>query len=220
MRIFISRELKTESILLKELTAQGHQLVAESLIEFELIPFNYFPPCHWIFFYSQKGVHYFFEMADPLRYTMSKFAVMGNGTAKALIEQGIVPDFIGNGNPIHTAECFEEEAFEQRVLFPQAKNSQKSVEKLLSNQIQIIDLAVYDNTPKKDIDIPFCEILVFTSPINAQAYFSKYELQEGQKIIAIGETTAQAVKNLGFLKYVTASSPSEKSLLIAIKDSL
>ncbi len=217
MRIFISRDLGQDSPFVQALEAKGDEVCCESLIEFDLVPFNYFPFCEWIFFYSPRCVQYFFEMAEANRYKNSKFAVMGPGTARAMIEENIIPDFIGNGIPEQTAESFADEAFEQRVLFPQAENSRKSIEKLISDQVEVIDMVVYTNTPKKEFAIPDSDILIFTSPLNAQTYFQKYTLITGQKILAIGKTTAESLRNLSIFKFSVANSPTTQGILAEIE---
>ncbi len=217
MRIFISRDLDKNSSLVQTLEAKGDVVYGESLIDFDFVPFNYFPFCEWIFFYSPRCVRYFFEMAHPNRYKNSKFAVIGPGTARAMIERDIIPDFIGNGNPEQTAESFGDEAYEQRVLFPQAENSRKSIEKLIADQVEVLDIVVYTNTPKKDFSVPESDVLVFTSPLNAQTYFDKYPLIKEQKIIAIGKTTAKGLHNLSISKYVVAASPTTAGILSEIE---
>jgi len=213
MHIYISRDLPADSPLVQQLEAKGDIVYAESLIEFDFVPFNYFPYCEWIFFYSPRCVQYFFEMANANRYKNSRFAVMGPGTARAMIERDIIPDFIGNGNPEQTAESFADEAYEQRVLFPQAENSRKSIEKLISDQVEVIDMVVYLNLPKKEFSIPPSDILIFTSPLNAQTYFDKYTLQDSQKVLAIGKTTADSLRNLSIFKVYIALSPTAKGIL-------
>lgn len=212
MRVFVSRTLKEDSTMLQQLMAAGYEVVGESLIDFDYIPFNYFPPCHWVFFYSPRCVHYFLDNADPMRYKMSKIAAVGIGTAKALVERGIVPDFIGNGKAEPTADSFSNEAFEQRVLFPQAKNSRQSVGKIIADSCEVINLVVYDNFPKKDFEIPPCEILVFTSPLNVVSYLAKYSIERGQRVIAIGDPTANALRESGILHVETAKETSEASM--------
>lgn len=218
MKIFISRDLKPSSPLRLALETEGYEVIGESLLEFDYVPFNYFPECEWIFFYSPRCVDYFFESADPRRYKHSRFAVLGPGTARAMIARDIVPDFIGNGRPPETAEAFGDEAFEQRVLFPQAKNSRKSVEKLLEGQIDIIDIVVYSNSPRQDVKLPACDILIFTSPLNAETYFNQHSLDTKQKVIAIGETTAASLRNLSIYQFKTAQSPTVAGILAAMKE--
>ena len=217
MRIFISRDLKRDSALVQRLETTGDIVIAESLIEFDFVPFNYFPFCEWIFFYSPRCVQYFFEMADANRYKNSRFAVMGSGTARAMIARDIIPDFIGNGNPEQTAESFGYEAYEQRVLFPQAENSRKSIEKLIGDQVEVIDMVVYTNLPKEDFSIPISDLFVFTSPLNAQTYFDKYSLNKNQKVLAIGKTTAESLRNLSIFKFDIASTPTAQGILNEIE---
>ena len=218
MKIFITRDLAPDSALHKMLSQKGHRIHAQSLIDFELVPFNYFPPCEWIFFYSPRCVDFFFEMADPRRYKGSKFAVMGGGTARALLTHDIVPDFIGNGIPAHTAEALAGEAQDTRILFPRAENSRRSIEKLLADdQVEVIDIIVYSNTPKVDFTVPKCEVLVFTSPLNAEAYFMLYDLKKGQKVVAIGKTTAEYLRSLEIYDLTTAESPTAAGIAAAIE---
>ena len=60
-KIFISRELNSDSIFKIKFENKGFEIWDESLLEFELIPFEKIPAVDWIFFYSQKGVHFFFN---------------------------------------------------------------------------------------------------------------------------------------------------------------
>ncbi len=219
MKIFITRDLKADDALRKMLQQKGYKVHAQSLIDFELVPFNYFPPCEWIFFYSPRCVDFFFETADPRRYRGSKFAVMGGGTARALLAHDIVPDFIGNGIPAHTAEALAEEAHDMRVLFPRAENSRRSVEKLLADdQIELIDIIVYSNTPKTDFTVPKCDVLVFTSPLNAEAYFMLYDLKKGQKVVAIGKTTAEYLRGLEIYDLTIAAAPTAEGIFAAVTE--
>jgi uroporphyrinogen-III synthase len=55
-------------------------------------------------------------------------------------------------------------------------------------------------------------VLVFTSPLNAVTYLSKFSLQEGQRVVAIGDSTAKALRDAGALKVKVAEAPNEKSL--------
>jgi uroporphyrinogen-III synthase len=48
--------------------------------------------------------------------------------------------------------------------------------------------------------------------MNAQAYFSHHARLPGQKIVAIGATTAEALARLGFSDVLIAAEPNERSL--------
>ena len=100
----------------------------------------------------------------------------------------------------------------QRILFPQAKKSRQSVQKVAGNRILSQSLLVYNNKPKIDCNMISRNLLVFTSPLNAEAYFHQNTLLPHQKIVAIGDTTANALKKMGYREIVIAGQPSERSM--------
>ena len=216
-KIFISRKLEEDSIFRKRLRDRGLEVVEQSLIEFTPVAFRTVPSCEWIFFYSPKAVQFFFKGLGERQLPDIQWAALGRGTAAALYNQGITPDFIGTGEPEGVAEAFVKDAVGQRVLFPQAQHSRQTVQEALNGQIEAITLVVYDNQPKRVFNIPLCEVLVFTSPLNAEAYFGKYTLQPGQAVVAIGTTTAAALHRLGAGEVKVAEEPSEAGLAAAVE---
>jgi len=226
LKIFISRDLKPTSPFKKELVALDMEIIGQSLIEFYPTPFNTIPVVDWIFFYSKNGVKFFLETftADNFLRVMAaknrpiQWAVMGKGTAATLEKHQIQPDFIGTGHPKATAKAFGEIAHQQKVLFPRAEISKQSVQNLLIGQIEIFDLIVYANKLKPTFFIPYCDILVFTSPLNVVAYFQKHPIQSKQKVVAIGKTTANALEKKGLQNIIVASQPSEKGLAATVTE--
>lgn len=215
-RIFISRELKEDSIFRARLEARGAEVLGQSLIAFTPASFGAVPPGEWIFFYSKKAVRFFFDgLGGPAPAGM-RWAALGRGTATALSARGVTPDFIGTGEPEGVAQVFAREASGQQVIFPQARQSRQSIQQLLEGQIKAISLVVYDNQPRQAFDIPFCQVLVLTSPLNAEAYFSKYALQESQAVVAIGSTTAAALRRMGIIDVHIADEPSEAGLATTV----
>lgn len=218
--VFISRELKADSIFYKMLLEANIKAVGQSLIELQAIDFQSVPKADWIFFYSKNAITFFFENIknqsfhfDKSRY---KWAAIGEGTAKRLADYEIEANFVGNGNPDETAIEFLKKAKNKTVLFPRATTSQQSIQKILSTQIQSLDVLVYENQPSQHIESRSEAVLVFTSPMNANAYLDKYPLKKHQKIIAIGQTTAKALKALHFENVIISSEPSEKGLAEAV----
>lgn len=215
-KIFISRNLKSDSIFLNRLESEGFEVRGESLLEFEFIPFKKIPDVDWIFFYSQKGVTFFFNHIRqnniPLRGNI-RFAGFGNMTSEKIKSFGVECHFIGQGNAKQTADLFLAQAKNQKVLFPRAKNSQRSVQQLIENQSLTVDFVIYKNKTKADFDIPKMDYLVFTSPLNAKAFFKKYKKQKGQKIFAIGNTTATTLADIGIKEVIFPQIPSEKNLV-------
>ncbi len=215
-KIFISRQQTVGSVFCKTLTDNGFGVHGESLIEISPVPFSGFPEVDWIFFYSKNGVKYFFgQLAPPLPPNV-RLATIGPGTAGYLEEHFAHPNFVGDGHAGNTARLFSEKIKGKKVLFPRAKNSEQSVQKLLEKGVTAIDLVVYENLPKEDFELPDFDCLVFTSPMNATAYFAKKKYREGQKVVAIGNTTAFALKSLGVENVVVADKPTESSLVAAV----
>ncbi|MFK7797370.1 MAG: uroporphyrinogen-III synthase [Aureispira sp.] len=210
-RIFISRNLAEDSIFKTTLEVLA-ELEAQSLIHFEAVPIVRFPECDWLFFYSKKGVDFGWAGLRT-RHPFPKVAVLGQASAEYLEQQyGYHADFVGTGAAEATAKAFLKNAKGQRVCFVQAQNSRQSVAKQLGHQVQAQTLVVYANTPKAVLSIPKCDILVFTSPLNAQAYYQQYAPQVHQTVVAIGQTTAKALEQLGISNFRIAPHPHEKAL--------
>ena len=190
-----------------------------SLVAFHGQPFSFFPTTEWIFFYSAKAATYFLEGLQQSELAWpndSKIATIGKGTARWLRQKGIEVHFVGTGNPGETCQQFLQEAEGKKVLFPQALHSKKSIEKLAGNSIQAEALVVYLNIAKEEFDLLPADVLTFTSPMNAQAYFGRYTRTEKQKLVAIGQTTRLALEHMGQKVNEQAVEPSEDSLVEAV----
>lgn len=211
MHVFISRKLSTDSVFRARLTAAGHQVTGRTLIEFEAVPFEKVPPCDWIFFYSRRAVRFFFDQLDgPLPGV--KLAALGSGTAGTLERYGHRADFTGTGQPEESARAFLSVAAGQRVLFPRARHSRQSVQQALGDAVESVDLIVYNNRPGTMIPGDSFDVLVFTSPMNARAYFDRRKRRSGQRVIAIGHTTAAALQLLDIQGVEVAPRPSEEAM--------
>ncbi len=217
--IFISRKLTSKSVFKKTLEAAGFQIHDQSLIRFRPVEFNRVPTSDWIFFYSKNAVKYFFAGLDAAELKIPekvKWATIGKSTAKALEKHINEIDFTGNGNTLETSTDFLKIANGQKVLFPRAEHSRKTIQQLLKGKIKDIDLIVYKNTPKKNIQIPDCDLLVFTSPMNVLNYFKQKALFEDQSVYAIGRTTAKTLVSVGIEDFLIAEEPSEAALAKAV----
>lgn len=215
--LFISRPLATDSPFYSIFPLDGPvRIYAESLLEFCAIPFDHIPPTDWIFFYSPNGVRFFFEQVKQQHLTISnsvRWAVLGDGTSKALREFGKAPDFAGNGLPDQVAPAFGVLAAGMRVLFPQASESRQSIQKFLGSAVETISMPVYQNQIRIDFQLPVTQLLIFTSPLNVQAFYTKYPERTSIPALAIGQSTRQALEALEFRKIYTVEKPSE--LLLA-----
>ena len=245
-QVFISRQLPVESVFLKKLAEKGFDVHGESLLNFSAVAFDVLPTVEWIFFYSQNAVRFFFQslaLSDNLMVSDNflelkartknfsdkvsdttkasdkggiRLATIGASTAQFLQQNFCKPNFIGTGVPESTSEAFLKVAKGQSVLFPRARNSRQSIQKLLGSEMKAIDLIVYENTIKKDIQLIDFEILVFTSPLNVAAYFSLKKLKSFQKVVAIGNTTAEALRKQGVEDIAISKKPSESGLVEAV----
>ncbi len=212
-KVFITRNLKETDFFKTALEEVGFSVFGTSLIDFSIVEFQDFPESDWLFFYSKNAVRYFFKQIDLENIKAIKIATIGQSTADFIINHySLKVDFIGTGEPLQTAKSFVEIAKHQKVLFPRAANSKKSIQKQLGSTIIQKDLIVYQNQPKTEFEIIAADFLVFTSPMNAQTYFGKVALKENQVVIAIGNTTAYELFKLGIKKVKIAKEPSEKGL--------
>ena len=205
--VFISRAQTKSSVFAAALQAGGWQVYGRSLLTLTPLPLAGVPVADWIFFASRHAVQFFLEQAGA-----GRLAALGPGTAAEIRRLGRAADFTGTGDPHATAQAFLPLAAGQRVLFPAARHSQQSILKLLGRAIEAIQLPVYDNAPLPDPPRLNQDILVFTSPMNAEAYFARRRLQPHQRVIAIGRTTAGALTAMGAPVAAIAAEPTEIAL--------
>lgn len=206
--IFISRAVNRE--LWFSRIGEQHFIVDQSLIEFSPVLFE-MPEADWVFFYSKNGVKYFFEQ-QPAQLAPYRWAAFGKQTALALSQYVLDIDFIGDGVPKNTADKFLDVKGEhEKVCFVRAQNSKKSVQQFIDFS-SIVDLVVYNNIPKKKIFSTNFDVLIFTSPLNVEAYFSVNSFHN-ESIIAIGETTAASLKPHVHCDILLSNEPSSRSLL-------
>lgn len=196
--IFITQNKRKEDYFIRTLSNLGYKTTCQSLIEFRLIPFKSITPFDWVFFSSKHAVKYFF-MQKPTLPKGLKFGVIGVSTGVELRKYGHVPDFIGQSNNIESiSRQFSNLAGNKKVLFPHAKGSFKSVQQIMPKKDNVINLAVYETIKYPEAEIPECEIVVFTSPSNVEAYFEKATFDvKKQKAVAMGDSTAKELQKHG-----------------------
>jgi uroporphyrinogen-III synthase len=107
------------------------------------------------------------------------------------------------------------EAAGASVLFAGATRSRRSIQRVLGDRVQPIDLAVYDNRPCADIPRIGAQVLIWTSPMNAEAYLNHFTPRADQRMIAIGPATAQTITDRGFACH-RSEGPTELDLWRAL----
>ena len=210
-KVFISRDLNDNSYFKKTLEAAGSTVEGRSLVDFEAAHFPALPPADWIFFSSKNGVKYFLEQQKIPKNL--KIAAIGEGTAAALSDHNVKVDFVGDiDDTAAIAQKFGKIAAGATVIFPQARQSMRTVQEQVGDQINAVDLVVYENKPASAKGLPEADVLVFTSPLNVRAYFKDNHIKKGQEIVVIGTTTAKAVEEAGVKEYHLSYAPDEVAL--------
>jgi len=123
--------------------------------------------------------------------------------------------FIGESKDLqNVAEDFEKLASTERVLFPIAKQSKRTIQKHLTKCVNVLEVVFYQTiqTPTR-ID---AETVVFTSPSNVESYMQlKHNRQNLKNAIAIGTTTASKLQSFG-IKPTISRDFNEQSLATAV----
>ncbi|URZ08987.1 uroporphyrinogen-III C-methyltransferase [Clostridium felsineum] len=155
-----------------------------------------------------------------VRKIKSKFAVIGNATAKALKNRGIVPEIISRK---HTGESLFEDIKgiikkEHKIFIPRSKNSRKYIkEELLTLGCKVDECFIYETIEGTVHDkkaFSNVDTIIFTSPStvkNMIAIFGEMAICE-KKIIAIGPITGQELDKIN-AEYSTCSECSEDAII-------
>lgn len=211
--VFISSELKENDYLKRVLEAHQYPVDNRSFIEFTPIGFDFPTDADWIFFSSKNGVKFFFEKVNSDKLKNIKLAAINQGTAQVVFELGYAVDFIGSGSDLsQIAKDFDEIAY-GKIIFPQAKRSMQSIQKNLTKNTDIETLVIYENQPVGITEARDEAILVFTSPMSAQAYFSHFEKKADQIVISIGNTTSKRLAELNVDGIITAFEPTPWAII-------
>lgn len=218
-KVFISREVGEHNYFRKALEKHNIEIEARSLIRtFPIVtvldPY-YLKHVEWIFFSSRNSVDYFFNLKPALSKHV-KFGVAGRGSEDSLRKVGHLADYVGEGGDIEdVAELFSAAVAGKTVLFPRAQDSLLSIQKALKPDTKVIDLPIYETVIEAHVDQSYADVLIFTSPSNVDAYFADNLLEPGQKVIAIGNSTAKKFEEMG-VKCILPYGPDEIGLAEAV----
>jgi len=219
--IFITKTLTENSYLRKAMQKYDIRIEAKSLIKTYPIIHKFDPfilqKADWIFFSSKNAIEYFFDL-KPTLSPATKLGVFGNASEETLRQFGRTADFSGHSKGNDTlgiAQQFAKLADKTTVIFPRAKDSLRTVQRELSAETKIIELPVYETVLNKQVEQTQAEVLIFTSPSNVEAYFSKHLLESGQKIICLGKSTGKKVSEMG-APYTLPYSTDEIGLAEAV----
>ena len=231
MRILLTRPKELISVMAERLRSQGAEVLEIPSIEF--IPennkrlleacFNSIKIYDWIVFTSQAGVRIFFERMKEYRMDIrelyhARFAVIGEGTKKALESCGIFPDVMPDvydgvslGKAM-TAQNIED----KKILLPRAEKANQELVPILEEAgASVLDLPVYRTVYRDPSNIPISikdEIenrritcAVFTSSSTVEGFARAAGQTDFSKLKAacIGQRTADTARKYGMECYIS-----------------
>ncbi len=218
--VFISRELSEDSYFYKALSKHKIALNSTSLIKInpvlDKLDASLVADVDWVFFSSRNGIEHFFKL-NPTLSEKTKFAVVGRGSEETL-KKYVKASYSGEEEGIDMVKIgqeFAKIAKGKTVLFPRAKGSLQTIRKQLTEDTRVIDLPIYETIPVPDVLKSNAEVLVFTSPSNVKAYFDQHSVEVGQKVISIGYSTGDALREFG-IEHSLPQSPDEVGLAEAV----
>ncbi|MAS52724.1 MAG: hydroxymethylbilane synthase [Flavobacteriales bacterium] len=211
-RVFISKNLDKNSLFKSNFILKEFKIIGESLIRFQINYVKNVPETKWVFFTSKNSVRFFFK--QNIHLNNRKVACVGRGTHRELTKHVSKIDFVGDSVNINdVGKAFVKEVNDDDCLFPVSNISKRTIQKYFPNQAKTHDLIVYNTIEKNDFQDPKADVLIFTSPSNARAYFSQFKLKEGQSIVSIGPTTEKELKKIGIHNYKVPKSTGELGLI-------
>ncbi len=175
------------------------------------------PEGDWLFFYSPGSVDAFQKIFQsfPSKYNYGSVAP---GTNRELEKYGLKPAFVPESMDIEeNVRAFAARVgMGETVITPVGNRSGNRLKSVLSED-QLKTVTIYNTVPAKEIRKSSATYLVFTSPTNAEFYFDRHGIEEGQCVVAIGQTTKKALAGLGFDRIVVSETPSEEGIWQAIQ---
>lgn len=190
--IFISRDAHESNNLNRWLTSLGFTIESKSLIDLKKLTIKDLPKSDWLFFSSKHAVEFFFMQKPDIGTT--KIGCIGKSTSQAIRELGLRADFIGQSADTKlVGKQFSARVGLGKVVFPVARESMRTIQWQFPKQQNVIDLPIYAALKVPHIVPETTDILVFTSPSNAESYLEKNKIHPHQKVIAMGEATEKSL---------------------------
>lgn len=219
LRVFFSRAVTENSILSEYCAEKNIQLIAQSLISFKPSILKENPkPFDVIFFSSPRAFDYFkLQVNWPVNTLL---ACISKKTKDHIKNQGYSVDFFGsNGTqPKIVAQEFGSWLGERQVLFPISNMSNRSISSVLNTK-QVQEVVVYETLLQEQYFSNKFDVLIFSSPSNAQAFLEKNTPTPDQLIAVYGATTKNFVTKSGWASEVLEDT-SEEAIVAYLKKHL
>ncbi len=214
-RIFISKNSDDCEPLVHYCNQNKLDLTAQSLIEFEAIPFKIESNFDIVFFSSIRSAQFYFEKAAKKSTII--YACIGETTNSKLKKLGIECEFVGKeaGNPKKIAEEFKNWVKNRIVFFPQSNLSLGTFSAILPEN-QVIKQVVY-KTNLIERKIENCQIYIFTSPSNLDAFLTINEIPDDAKVIVWGKSTENQLLIKGGQPHFVLNKSSFLELIEVLK---
>jgi hydroxymethylbilane synthase len=191
--VFVSRKDNPKSLLLQRLRSLGFQVHSEALIEMLPVAPRSIPETAWIFFSSKHAVRFFMALNPNIHG--KKFGVIGKSTGDELRKFGARADFFGTSNDTTLiGKQFASRIGKDKVLFPIAKGSLRTIQKQFTKPEQAIDLVVYETIEVPLESMPLADIMVMTSPSNVQTLVNVPQKPVVKKWVAMGAATEAEIR--------------------------
>lgn len=231
MNVLLSRALPKDHAFIHRTRSKDINLVCRSFIEQHSIDFELIDSksIDLVFAYSQNGVKYFEIGLKKLGFNSIEewakknpkltFGAIGKTTESAFIERGIRSDFIGIGQPNDVVNQLEHwlsndiEKSTKKVLFLQAKKSLQTIGNKLKNIINVSSLAVYETRLNVFEDLPQYDIILATSPSNAEGILQSNPSNLSSKWICIGPSTAKYLETKGAKEVIFPDYPKIEAMI-------
>ncbi len=209
--IFISKNLSESNQIIKSLSETGWNVIARSLIRIQPLDFSIdSEDFQWLFLSSTNGADILFKSYTPNKDV--KIGAAGNATAKAVRKHGFEPTFIGQtGDMMAVGRELASKVKSKTILFAGAEcGSTKIRLSIPEDQIRVI--SIYRTLLEENLSVPETDAVFLTSPSNAESYLNSTSLK-GKTVIAIGQTTAEFLREKGLAKILVPQSPKEEDIL-------
>lgn len=212
MNILVTKPIEELQELESFLNKISCRLIAQSLIQFELVEAT-FPLNYDAIFFGSKNAYRFFAQQIDLPKNVA-VACIGETTRNLLEKAGVTVDFYGThaGNPDLVAMELKQWLGDRKMLIPLSDVSNRSMSKQIPTA-QCKEVIVYRT---KSIATSIQEQLdwvVFTSPSNLRGFLASNEVSLTTKTIAWGKTTEKAMKSFQIHVDFVLENSSEAELI-------
>jgi uroporphyrinogen-III synthase len=214
--ILVTRSLKADSLIRKWAAEKNIELIEKSFIETVAVTGLTIPKSDWIFFSSPQSVNLYFA---HYKLAAKKVAALSNGTAAELSNNNVKADFIGSDSKTTKEignDFFKQTKSAETVLFPLSDISKRNISSQVKTE-NVIELITYKTALVSDKlnDLP--GVILFTSPSNVDGFLLSNKPELKTQILAIGETTAARLRELGMKDILVSDSTNEKELVKALR---